>query len=197
MIKILHRVHDIKILRKLPEHIGVEVDIHALGKKLIVAHDAFEGGLDFKKWLKACGKRFVIFNIKEEGIENKVLKYVSETEVKDYFLLDLSFPSIIKLANKNEKSIAIRISEFEPIEMANRMKEKVDWIWLDCFQGFPLSQEEVISINKIGLRICLVSPELHGLPRSEKDIILFQKLIKKYQLNIDAVCTKFPNLWEK
>ena len=158
-------------------------------------HDAFENGLDFEKWLTLCGNRFVILNIKEEGIENKVIDYVNKSKIKDYFLLDLSFPSIIKLANKNEKNIAIRVSEFESLETAIKMKEKVNWIWLDCFKGFPLSREEVIKINNIGLKVCMVSPELHGFPRSEKDIFIFQKAIKEFGLNIDAVCTKFPDLW--
>jgi hypothetical protein len=179
----------------LPGNIGVEVDIHALGSKLIVVHDAFKDGLDFEKWLISCGNRFVIFNVKEEGIENKLLNYVNKFKIQNYFLLDLSFPSIMKLTQNNQKNIAVRVSEFEPIDGAIRMKENVKWIWLDCFKGFPLSKEEVMKVNEVNLKICLVSPELHGYPRSKKDIFLFQKKIEEFGLNIDAVCTKFPELW--
>ena len=133
--------------------------------------------------------------MKEEGVEKEILNYIKKFKIYNYFLLDLSFPSIIKLTKQNEKNIAIRVSEFEPIDGAVRMQEYVKWIWLDCFKGFPLSKEEVIRVNELNMKVCMVSPELHGFPRSEKDIFPFQKKINEFGLKIDAVCTKYPKLW--
>ncbi|MDB2701333.1 hypothetical protein N9Z35_07355 [Alphaproteobacteria bacterium] len=120
---------------------------------------------------------------------------IYKKKIDNFFLLDISFPFINKLVYKNEKNIAIRVSEYEPIELAYRMKSKINWIWLDCFNGFPLSQSQVKEINQIGLKICLVSPELHGLPRTKYEITHFKRKIKDYKLKVSAVCTKFPTLW--
>jgi len=120
---------------------------------------------------------------------------IYKRKIDNFFLLDVSFPNINKLVKHNEKNIAIRVSEYEPIELAKRMKSKVNWIWLDCFNGFPLSEDQVKEINQIGLKLCLVSPELHGPPRTKEEITLFKQKIKDYNLNVHAVCTKFPYLW--
>jgi hypothetical protein len=195
IIKIQHRVNDITSLAGIPTNIGVEVDIHAYGSKLVTVHDAFEDGLNFENWLDHCGDRFIIFNVKEEGIEDKVLELIKIKKLKNYFFLDLSFPVIRKMIKNKERKIAIRVSEYEPVEIAEKMKDDVDWIWLDCFRGFPLSKEETYKINSTGLKVCLVSPELHGFPRTKDEIIFFKKKIQDYKLNVKAVCTKFPNLW--
>jgi hypothetical protein len=45
------------------------------------------------------------------------------------------------------------------------------------------------------VKICLVSPELHGPPRSEQDIIAFQSTLLNNDMVVDAVCTKMPEFW--
>ena len=195
MIKIFHRVNTLDKLINIKKSYGVEVDIHAYGEKLIVHHDAFENGPLLSEWLSVCGNRFIIFNIKEEGIEVRVRNMAIEFGVTNFMLLDLSFPSLIKMTNSGESRIAIRVSEFESVENALLLDSKIEWVWLDCFKGFPLTVKEFQKLRRANFKICLVSPELHGSPRNKKDIFNFQTIMQNIGAEVDAVCTKFPELW--
>jgi len=205
VIKILHRVNRTEQFPGLDPDLGVEMDVHAYGERLVVHHDALQDGVDLSEWLSVCGDRFVIFNIKEEGIESRVREMVLESRLHDYFFLDLSFPALINMLRSGESRVAVRVSEYEAVEnallLSNLMthldgldKERC-WVWLDCFEGFPLSAVEFQRLKSSGLKICLVSPELHGAPRSQEDIIGFQQVIQNLGAEVDAVCTKFPECW--
>ena len=195
MIKVLHRVNSLNKLENLKKGLGVEVDIHAYGDRLVVHHNAFSDGVDLQTWLSVCGNRFVIFNIKEEGIESLVCDMAIEAGIKDFFLLDLSFPALIKISLKGESRVAIRVSEYESINKALLLQSKIEWVWLDCFNGFPLVAKEAEQLNNSPLKVCIVSPELHGGSRSENDIYQFKEKISLFKLRVDAVCTKFPEAW--
>ena len=195
MIKVLHRINLLDELKYVEKSFGVEVDIHAYGDRLVVHHNAFSDGIDLHKWLLICRNRFVIFNIKEEGIELRVRDMAIKAGIMNFFLLDLSFPALVKISRKGESRIAIRVSEYESIKSALLLQTQIEWVWLDCFNGFPLTIEESDDLNNSALRICLVSPELHGHPRGKKEIYSFQEKIQLFDLKVDAVCTKFPELW--
>ena len=196
MIKVLHRVNSLNKLENLKKEFGVEVDIHAYGDRLVVHHNAFSDGVDLHDWLNICGSnRFVVFNIKEEGIELRVRDMAVEAGIKFFFLLDLSFPALIRMSRKGESRVAIRVSEYESINKALLLQSQIEWVWLDCFNGFPLVSEEVERINNSSLRVCVVSPELHGGSRSDNDVYQFKDNISLLNLRVDAVCTKLPKLW--
>ena len=95
-----------------------------------------------------------------------------------------------------EKNIAIRFSEFESIESVELVKNMVKWVWIDCFTKFPLDLKTYNKIKNLGLKICLVSPELQGY-NTEK-IKEFKEIIKINSFKIDAICTKYYNikLWK-
>ena len=81
------------------------------------------------------------------------------------------------------------------LENALSMESKIDWVWLDCFEGFPLRRVEFQRLQNSRLKVCLVSPELHGPPRDKNDIVGFQNTMQSFDAKVDAVCTKFPELW--
>ncbi len=195
MIKVLHRINLLDELENVKKSFGVEVDIHAYGDRLVVHHNAFSDGVDLQTWLSVCGNRFVIFNIKEEGIESRVRDMAIEAGITDFFLLDLSFPALIKISRQGESRVAIRVSEYESIDRALLLQSQIEWVWLDCFNGFPLTAEEVKKLNNSSLKVCVVSPELHGGLRSENDVYQFKEKISLFKLEINAICTKFPELW--
>ena len=190
-----HRINTIKELYLLPLGVPVEVDIHAYGDRIVVQHDAMKDGPDFCDWLDAAGRRFAILNIKEEGIENKVLKMAENSSLEDFFLLDISFPALIRMVRSGEKRLALRVSEYENYNVALKLTNKIGWIWLDCFDGFPLNKSECEGLVGSGAKICLVSPELHGPHRTQEDILAFKSLLQDYAFPIEAVCTKQPELW--
>ena len=193
LLIIHHRVNDLVRLACVPSAAGVEMDIHAYGDRLIVHHDPCEAGVGFDEWLAAFHHNFVIFNIKEEGIEREVRDRAVAAGIERFFMLDLSFPALIKMAKSGERRLAVRVSEYEPVQQALRLAEMVEWVWLDGFSGFPINKADVDALKKSGLKLCLVSPELHG--RDVAEIAEMQARITRDGLGIDAVCTKQPNLW--
>ena len=73
---------------------------------------------------------------------------------------------------------------------------KIDWVWVDCFTRFPLSPADAASLADAGFRLCLVSPELQGRdPRRE--IPELTEHLMEQGIEVDAVCTKQPALWEQ
>ena len=72
MIIAAHRINTIKGLQELPSQYGVEIDVRAHGNRLILNHEPHEDGDELQEYLKKYQHRFIIFNIKEAGIEDEV-----------------------------------------------------------------------------------------------------------------------------
>lgn len=193
---IAHRRNTIDKLLSTDLKYGVEVDIRSFQDRLIIHHDPYVDGEDFKSWLENYQHKTLILNIKEEGLEEELIKIMLEHGIEDYFFLDQSFPFLVKWSNNGEKRCAVRVSEYESINTALSLAGKVSWIWLDCFSKFPLDSSEVNELKRAGFSICLVSPELQGRD-PEKEIPLYADIILKDKLGIDAICTKQMMTWEK
>lgn len=190
---ISHRVNTIKELSILPNDYGVEIDLRDYGENVVIQHDPFVSGEDFEKYLSHYNHGTMILNIKSERIEYSVLKLIKKYKINKYFFLDCSFPMINSLSNSGEKNIALRFSEFEGIDTIINMKNKVNWIWVDCFSKFPLSIDKFYFLKSLGYKLCLVSPELQGHSKYIQD-----KLKEKMKLiPFDAICTKNSKKWKK
>ena len=190
MLYIRHRINTIADLKTVSEDMGIEIDLRYEKDKLILHHDPFVSGELFENLLEEYKHKLIILNIKTEGIEEEVLKLLRNYDVKNYFFLDLSLPFLIKYAKSGESNIAVRLSEYEPIEQALALKGMVKWVWVDCFSKLPLDDNIYDQLKK-HFKICLVSPELqkHSTDRIKE----FKSIISNYE--IDAVCTKVPELW--
>jgi len=190
---IKHRVNTLKELAGLTETWGAEMDLRSTDSgELIVTHDAFTQGDPFETWLTRWSEKTrgtLILNPKEDGIEDRALALLKQFNIKDYFFLDLSFPTTVRLTMKQGISdVAIRVSEYESAETALLFAGKAKWVWLDCFSPTPPSQSTLELLRK-DFKLCLVSPELHN--REKDSIQPFLSLTP----TVDAVCTKFPELW--
>ncbi len=195
MIIISHRINSLKKLRETNKKYGVEVDIRSYGEQLIIHHDPFVKGENFYNWIKYYDHKMLILNVKEEGLESKLIKCMNSLGIKDYFFLDQSFPFLIKCSNDGLKNCATRVSEFENLNTALSLRGKIDWIWVDCFTKFPLNRIDYDKLKDASFKMCLVSPELQG--QNAVTAIPKMKLeINKINIKIDAVCTKRPDLWE-
>ncbi len=190
---IIHRRNSIKSLISTPIKYGVEVDIRSENKILIISHDAFNTGEKFEEWLKYYNHGTLILNVKEEGLEKRLLELLKKYKISNYFFLDQSFPFIYKTAKGGEQNIAVRISEFESIQTALSLRNMVKWLWIDYFTKFPLNKEQVKSLQDNSFKLCIVSPELQGY--SSEHISYLKSKLNKDSIEIDAVCTKFPSLW--
>ena len=80
----------------------------------------------------------LILNLKEDGLEDKLLNLMESNNIQNFFFLDQSFPSLIKTIKSQEKRCAIRLSEYESIQTVLNLKGKIDWVWIDYFTKFPL-----------------------------------------------------------
>jgi len=195
MHKIFHRVNTKKDLLRIPSEFGIEVDIRSNGEQLYIHHDPFLNGENFEDWLASYNHAILILNVKEEGLESRLIALMKKYCVDDYFFLDQSFPFLVRTATKGEKRCAIRVSEFENIETAMTLAGKIDWVWVDCFTRFPLTNEDARRLQVDGgFKLCFVSPELQGRTDIEH-VKKFIQGIKHLDIKGDAVCTKYPELW--
>ena len=190
MIKIAHRINTISQLNSIEKSYGIECDIRSANNTLILHHDPFEKGTPFEDFLTYFNHAFIILNTKEEGLEIEILNLLKKYNISNFFFLDLSLPFLIRYAKKGVSNIAIRYSEYEPLELCKKFSSLVDWVWVDCFNGTPPSIDTLNELQTL-FKICLVSPELQSF--SKDSIQRYQTQLSSFKP--DAVCTKFPNLW--
>jgi hypothetical protein len=112
MIPIFHRVNTIEKLQKIPTNAGVEIDLRSNQRELILSHDPSDSGENFKDFLKEFQHQLLVVNIKEAGIEKKVMEALEENKIVDYFLLDIE-----------------------------NFKKTVDWLWIDTYDDFEITKE--------------------------------------------------------
>ncbi len=192
---IAHRRNTLADLRSTDPRHGVEVDIRSEGPRLIIHHDPCAPGESFPDWLQAYRHGTLILNVKEEGLEGRLLEMMASAGIQDFFFLDQSFPFLVKWSTAGERRCAVRVSEYESIETAMALAGKVDWVWVDCFTRFPLSGDDAARLQGAGFRLCLVSPELQGRP-ADTGISAMVNLLRERRIVPDAVCSKRPDLWE-
>lgn len=191
---IAHRRNTLAELLATPTKYGVEVDIRSLGDRLIIHHDPFVEGEDFVTWVDHYRHGTLILNVKEEGLEQRLLGLMAERGIEDFFFLDQSFPFIVKTVRQGERRCAVRVSEYEHIETALMLAGKIDWVWVDCFTRFPLSAEDASRLRDAGLKLCLVSPELQQRT-GDDEIPALRELLVERGIAPAAVCTKRPECW--
>jgi hypothetical protein len=171
---------------------GIEIDVRDNGHDLELVHDPFSRGelmVDFLSNYQLEGT--MIVNIKSERIEERIITLLNRYSINNYFFLDSSVPMIISLSNSGFYQQAARYSEFEALETILKLKDKIEWVWVDCFSHFPLSKKVFDTIKSCNLKICIVSPELQSQPEKievYKDYILLQDIVP------DAICSKVQNV---
>ncbi|MFT5644018.1 MAG: hypothetical protein ACI83P_001572 [Janthinobacterium sp.] len=193
---ISHRRNTLQQLVATPFEHGVEVDIRSVGQQLVIHHDPYVGGESFDAWISAYRHGTLILNVKEEGLEERLIALMQEHRIDDYFFLDQSLPFLVKWARAGQRRAAVRVSEFEPVVAALRLAGQVDWAWIDCFTRFPLTGRDAGRLKDAGFRLCLVSPELQGRD-AVTGIEQLAALLYRHGITADAVCTKRPDLWAR
>lgn len=196
MLQIIkHRVNRIAELYTVDQTWGVEVDLRSdvnRSGKIHLSHDPWSRGDDFEDWLSEfCNLKIagpILLNTKEDGLEEHVMRLLKARSLENFAFLDTAFPTLVRwVLKRGESRFAVRLSKYEPLAMANAFLGKVDWIWLDCFDGDPWMDCEFEFLSRHS-RICLVSPELQG---AEEKFGLFANVLPL----VDAICTKKPESW--
>lgn len=194
MIIVKHRVNTIKDLKKTDKNFGIEIDLRSNQSDIYLHHDPFKKGELFNKWAKSFKHKILVLNVKEEGLEYKILQILKRNKIKKFFFHDQTFSSLLK--NMRKTHVSIRYSEYESLQKTNYLFKKIKWIWIDNFNKIKLEKKFYRELKKNNVKICLVSPELVKIKRMReiKKVISF---LKKNNFKIDAVCTKKPKLWSR
>lgn len=192
---IAHRRNSIADLKATDRGLGIEVDIRSNQDELVIHHDPFEGGENFEAWIDEFDHGTLILNVKEEGLEERLIELMREREIENYFFLDQSFPFLIKWWQAAGGRSAVRVSEFESLDTALSLAGKVKWIWVDCFTRFPLNSRDARRLVDAGFELCIVSPELQGRA-AEVEIPALARQLDDLEISPDAICTKRPEIWE-
>ena len=188
---ISHRINSTRELAATPSQYGIEVDLRDAGNEIVLSHDPFCVGESFADFLNGYHHRFIILNIKSERIEWRVLELLKKHGIGDFFFLDCSFPMIHLLSLKGETRVAMRYSEFEGLDSIRLARNKISWIWVDCFTHTPLTFATYAEIKAMNLKVCLVSPELQGQPEKVAAHIAY---FQSEQIRPDMVCSKLHYL---
>jgi hypothetical protein len=190
-----HRRNTVSEILEVPQTDGVEIDLRSSNGEIILQHDPFLPGVHFKDWLKSWEGQHLILNIKEEGIELRILELLEIFKVQEYFFLDQSFPFMVKTLKMGNRNVAARVSDLESIETSLRIDS--DWAWLDCFSGeWDFIQSAVPILHSAQKKVCLVSPELVRID-VDNELLDLQKIIRENDLVIDGICTKRKVDWVK
>ncbi|HKP56531.1 MAG TPA: hypothetical protein VJV78_07425 [Polyangiales bacterium] len=187
-----HRVNTIPELDATPASLGIEFDLRSDGDQVIVTHDPFTSGPRIEEFFPRIGARPCIFNVKCEGVEERVVALARAHAIQDFFFLDCSVPAAVKLWRSGERRFAVRWSEHEPFEGAIAWAGKATWCWVDCFTRFPGSDVEWARIAS-EFQVCLVSPELQG--HGAEAIPQFRAALGARHFH--AACSKRPDLWSE
>ena len=145
---IIHRINSLSKLKNVPKNYGIEIDVRDFKKDLILSHDPFKKGDKLDKFLKYYNHGTLIINIKSEYIESKVMRLLKKYQIKKYFFLDSTYPSIINQYQKKDFNFAIRVSDYESIKNIYNFKDKIKFIWLELFEKIYLKAKDLNYIKK-------------------------------------------------
>ena len=195
MIIVRHRINKADLLRDCKLSQGVEIDLRSDSEGLYLSHDPFAPGERFLDFLEKYQHQLLIVNVKEDGLEDSVTRELALREIKNYFFLDQADPTIIRRGKIGLRDSAIRFSEYESLETVRAMAQFASWVWIDSFSKRELNLDLISEFSNLGLKTCLVSPELHDLAREPEADDLVEQCIR-FGIRFDAVCTKYPEKWE-
>ena len=183
MIIIKHRVNSIK---EINPKFGLEIDIHNYNNKLVLAHDhPNEQSIKLENFITHIPKNSLLaINIKNEEVEAELKIILSRSKTTNYFTFDWPVTSLHNAIN-HDLNCAFRLSEYEKDIVPN-----CPWVWLDSFNGIWYDADFLISLKKSGIKLAIVSPELHN---REEDISKVKDIVNA--VKVDAMCTDMPEFW--
>ena len=151
MIIIKHRVNTSKELKKLSHNFGVEIDLRSNNQNIYLHHDPFKNGELFSKWIKNYKHKLIVLNVKEEGLEEKIIKILKKNKIKNFFFHDQTFSSMLK--NMYKTKVSARYSEYEELKKPYKLFNRIKWLWIDNFTELKIEKKFYQFLKK---KICQV-----------------------------------------
>jgi hypothetical protein len=128
----------------------------------------------------------IALNIKADGLQSILKKKIEQSEIKNYFVFDMSVPDMVGYLN-HKISFFSRQSEYEFHPL---FYEQCAGIWLDAFESQWYEMKLITNHVREGKSVAIVSPELH-----KRDVFPLWENLKKNNIhNIEDVilCTDMP-----
>jgi hypothetical protein len=173
---------------------GIETDIRDSDGGLVISHNIPTGNENNLEELlyhyksNDCNSMLAL-NIKSDGLSENLELLIKKYGIENYFIFDMSIPDTIPYFKKNI-NVYTRHSDIETTPL---LYEQSSGIWLDMFFEDWVTEDVINNHIKLGKRICLVSPELHG--RKYYD---FWNKLKVMNLACEImICTDYPNKAER
>lgn len=151
----------------LDQGVGLETDFRDYNGQLVISHDmptadaslashvftALQDHPNFQKVVYAL-------NIKSDGIQTLVKQFIDQFGLhENSFVFDMSGPSHFSFTKVlPAKNIGTRISDIENPPLF--LKES-KWIWVDQFEEFIFTADELKAFQSRDKILVFVSPELH------------------------------------
>ena len=188
-----HRINSLSKLERSPKRFGIEIDVRDYKNKIVLNHEPMTNGLSFEIFLENFKHKFLIINVKSEGLERIIISMLKEKKIDNYFFLDSTVPTSLKLNKNINKSL--RISDIENINFKSKKINNFNWVWIDYINNiYSIKKSHLIYLRKLKIKNCFVSPELIDNKISPKKLETF---LSKNKIIPDAICTKKPLFWEK
>ncbi|WJF90816.1 hypothetical protein QS306_03885 [Paraburkholderia bonniea] len=173
-------------IRSVDLGFGTETDIRDVLGELVISHDPPRGGQ------MSCADLIAQFeqqqlplalNVKADGLAEQIRDAFSGTGI-DWFVFDMSVPDM-KMHIKAGNPVFTRMSE---VEQYPAWIDNADGVWLDSFGPEWYTAVDVRALLQRGLRVCIVSPELHGRCHTE----FWSSLYSLKNEEGLMICTDFP-----
>ena len=151
------------IFRAFDQGFGIETDIRDYAGELVISHDiANKESLSvrevFHYYKEHDVKTMLALNIKADGIQEILKKLLSEYEIQNYFLFDMSIPEMV-VYEKQQFQFFTRQSEIERIPV---MYEKANGVWMDEWNTNWITKAVINDHLNRGMQVGVISPEIHG-----------------------------------
>tara|TARA_B110000503_G_C7100311_1_gene393497 strand:+ start:249 stop:881 length:633 start_codon:yes stop_codon:yes gene_type:complete len=170
---------------------GTETDLRDQNGELLISHDPpIKSVNNIKNFIKIFNEYnpdlTLALNIKSDGLQDLVLKFLKQGNIKNYFVFDMSVPDTLRYFEKGIK-VFVRQSEYEKTPS---FYERCEGIWLDCFENVWYDEELILNHLKNEKKVAIVSSDLHKRDKSKHwEMLKNWKCINNNNL---MLCTDFP-----
>ena len=173
---------------------GIETDIRDSDGVLVISHNIPTGNEHNLEALlyhyKSHGYNSMLaLNIKSDGLSEDLGLLINKYGIENYFVFDMSIPDTIPYF-KNKTNVYTRHSD---IEITPLLYDQSSGVWLDMFFEDWVTENTINNHIKLGKRVCLVSPELHG----RKYYDFWTRLKVMNLMGEIMICTDYPNEAER
>ncbi|WP_025600705.1 hypothetical protein [Burkholderia sp. WSM2230] len=165
---------------------GTETDLRDRLGEIVISHDpANSESKAFDDYVSLLGDRNLTqaFNIKADGLAEPLHAALAGKQL-DWFVFDMSIPDM-RMHIKAGNPVFARMSE---VERDIPWSDAVSGVWLDAFDANWYSASTIANLLGRGLRVCVVSPELHG----REHLGLWESLRGFVNDDRVLICTDFP-----